>query len=86
MGLLDNLGGGMAGMLQTPEGQEMVKKFLASPEGQNMIVGYVSSPEGKKMLGNLLLGVVDKLNLSPEQKQTIRTIAEQQLQGSAPAQ
>lgn len=85
MGLLDNLGGGMSGMLQTPEGQEMVKKFLGSPEGQNMIVGYVSSPEGKKLLGTMLLGVVDRLNLSPEQKQMIRSLAEQQLQGSAPA-
>ncbi|HTY15376.1 MAG TPA: hypothetical protein VMC42_06685 [Methanoregulaceae archaeon] len=85
MGLLDNLGGGMSNMLQTPEGQEMVKKFLGSPEGQNMIVEYVSSPEGRKLLGTMLLGVVDRLNLSPEQKQTIRTIAEQQLSGSAPA-
>jgi len=71
----------MAGLLQTPEGKEMIKKFLASPEGQNMIVGYISTPEGKKLLGNTLLGVVDRLNLSQEQKQVIRTIAEQQLQG-----
>ena len=32
----------------------------------------------------MLLGVVDRLNLSPDQKQMIRTLAEQQLQGSAP--
>jgi hypothetical protein len=85
MGFLDNLGGGMSGMLQTPEGQEMVKKFLGSPDGQNMLVGYVSTPEGKKLLGTMLLGVVDRLNITPEQKQMVRTLAEQQLQGSAPA-
>ena len=50
MGFLDNLGGGMSGMLQTPEGQEMVKKFLSSPDGENMIIGYISTPEGKKPL------------------------------------
>ena len=43
MGFLDNLGGGMSGMLQTPEGQEMVKKFLSSPDGENMIIGYIST-------------------------------------------
>jgi hypothetical protein len=85
MGFLDNIGGGMSGMLQTPEGQEMVKKFLGSPDGQNMLVGYISTPEGKKLLGTLLLGVVDRLNITPEQKQMVRTLAEQQLQGSAPA-
>ncbi len=63
----------------------MVKRFLGSPEGQDMIVGFIATPEGKKLLGNLLLHIVDRLDLSPEQKQTIRSIAEQQLQGSAPA-
>ena len=83
MGFLDNLGGGMSGMLQTPEGQDMVKKFLSSPEGKDMIIGYISTPEGKQLLGSMLLGVIDRLNLNGDQKQTIRTIVEQQLQGSA---
>ncbi|MEI6841600.1 MAG: hypothetical protein WCK53_10055 [Methanomicrobiales archaeon] len=81
MGLLDSIGGGMSGMLKTPEGQEMAKKFLSSPEGQNMITSYIQTPEGKQFFGTLLLGIVDKLNLSPEQKETVRTIAESQLQG-----
>ena len=85
MGFLDNLGGGMSGMLQTPEGQDMVKKFLASPEGQNMIIDYISTPQGKQFLGTVLLGAVDKLNIPADQKQMIRNLADQHLQGSAPA-
>lgn len=68
-------------MLQTPEGQDMVKKFLASPDGQKMVISYISTPEGKQFLGTLLTGIADKLNLSPEQKETVRQIAESQLQG-----
>jgi hypothetical protein len=83
MGLLDGIGGGMSGMLQTPEGQEMVKKFLSSPDGQNMVISYISTPQGKQFLGTLLLGIADKLNLSPEQKEMVRNIAESQLQGVA---
>jgi hypothetical protein len=81
MGFMDSIGGGMSGMLQTPEGQDMVKKFLASPDGQKMVISYISTPEGKQFLGTLLLGITDKLNLSPEQKETVRQIAESQLQG-----
>lgn len=81
MGLLDGIGGGMSGMLQTSDGQEMVKKFLSSPDGQNMVISYISTPEGRQFLGTLLLGIVDKLGLSPEQKEMVRNIAESQLQG-----
>ena len=81
MGLLDGIGGGMSGMLQTPEGQETVKKFLSSPEGQNMVISYISTPEGKQFFGTLLLGIVDKLGLSPGQKEIEQHIAESQLQG-----
>jgi len=81
MGFLDSIGGGASGMLQTPEGQEAVKNFLASPEGQNMIINYVSTPQGKQFFGNLLLGIVDKLNISPEQKEMIRKIAQSQIVG-----
>jgi hypothetical protein len=81
MGLLDSIGGGMSGMLQTPEGQETVKKFLASPDGLNMVISYISTPEGKQFFGTLLTRVVDSLNISSEQKETVRQIAESQLQG-----
>ena len=81
MGLLDGIGGVMSGMLQTPDGQEMVKKFLSSTEGQNMVISYISTPEGKQFFGTLLLGIVDKLGFSPDQKERVRNIAESQLQG-----
>jgi len=80
MGLLDNLGGGMAGMLQTPEGQEMVKKFLTSAQGQNMVIGFIGTPQGQQFLGAVLSGVVDTLNLPPDAKTLVRNIAGQ-LQG-----
>ena len=86
MGFLDSIGGGVSGMLQTSEGQEMVKQFLSSPDGRNMIINYISTPQGKQFLGNLLLGIVDKLNLSPEQKEMIRNIAQSQIQGPSGAQ
>jgi len=86
MGFLDSIGGGVSGMLQTPEGQETVKKFLTSPDGQNMIVNYISTPQGKQLLGNILLGIVDKLNISPEQKEMLRKIAQSQIQESSGGQ
>jgi hypothetical protein len=83
MGFLDNIGGGVSGILQTPEGKDMVKKFLASPDGQNMIINYISTPQGKQFLGNLLMGIVDKMNISPEQKEMVRKIAQSQIQESS---
>lgn len=71
----------MSGMLQTPEGQEMAKKFLSSPEGLDMVTKYIQTPEGKQFFGTFLMGVADKLNLSPEQKGMLQKIAESQLQG-----
>jgi len=71
----------MSGMLQTSDGQEMVKKFLSSPDGQNMVISYISTPEGRQFFGTLLLGIVDKIGLSPDQKEMVRNIAESQLQG-----
>jgi hypothetical protein len=85
MGFLDNLGESMAGMLDSPEGQEMVKKFLAPSEGQNMVIRYASTPKGKQFLGIILLGVVDKLNLTTEQKGILLNIALQQMQGAPEA-
>jgi hypothetical protein len=86
MGFLDSIGGGVSGVLQIPEGQETVKNFLSSPDGQKMIINYISTPQGKQFLGNLLLGIVDKLNISPEQKEMIRKIAQSQIQESSGAQ
>jgi hypothetical protein len=83
MGFLDSIGGGVSGVIQTPEGQEMVKKFLSSSDGQNMIINYISTPQGKQFLGNLLLGIVDKMNISQEQKEMIRKVAQSQLQESS---
>jgi len=41
----------------------------------------ISTPEGKQFFGTLLTRVVDTLNISSEQKETVRQIAESQLQG-----
>jgi len=70
-------------MLQTPEGQEMVKKFLASPEGQDMVISYISTPQGKQFFGTILLRIVEELNVSTEQKEIVKQIAESQLAGAS---
>lgn len=75
---------GMSGMLQTPEGQEMVKTFLTSPEGQNMMMNFISTPQGKQFLSNILLSILDTVNVPLEAKGTIRKLAEQYLQGTSP--
>ncbi len=62
------LGGQLAGMLKSPEGQETVKKFLSSPEGIAMIKEYLLSPQGKEVVISILPQVLESLNLPPEAK------------------
>lgn len=59
----------------------MMKKFLSSPDGQNVVINYILTPERKQSFGILLLGIVDKPGLSPDQKELVRNIAESQLHG-----
>jgi hypothetical protein len=85
MGFLNSIGGVATGLLQTPEGQELMKKFLSSPDGQRMMIKYISTREGEQFLGNLLLGGVDAMNITPEQKDIVRQVARLQVQGQPDA-
>lgn len=62
-GAISGIGGAAAGYLQTPEGQEAVKKFLASPEGMTLLQNFLASAEGKKALAGALPGILSGLNL-----------------------
>ena len=64
-GTISGIGGAVAGYLQTPEGQEAVKKFLASPEGIALLQNFVGTPDGKKTMLSVLPSVVGSLNLPP---------------------
>ncbi len=62
-GSIGGLGGAAAAYLQTPEGQEAVKKFLASPEGISLLQNFAASAEGKKVMASVLPNVLSGLNL-----------------------
>lgn len=62
-GTLGGIGGAVAGYLQTPEGQETVKKFLASPEGLRLLQDFAGTAEGKRALAGLLPQILSGLNL-----------------------
>ena len=62
-GTIGGIGGAVAGYLQTPEGQEAVKKFLASPEGIKLLQNFMGTPEGKKTMAGVLPTVLSGLNL-----------------------
>ena len=62
-GTISGIGGAAAAYLQTPEGQEAVKKFLASPEGITLMQNFFASAEGKKALSGALPGILSGLNL-----------------------
>jgi hypothetical protein len=62
-GTLSGIGGAAAAYLQTPEGQDAVKKFLASPEGISLLQNFASSAEGKKVMAGVLPGMLSGLNL-----------------------
>jgi len=59
------MGGAVAGYLQTPEGQEAVRKFLASPEGVALLQNFAGTPEGQKTMLSVLPNVIGGLNLPP---------------------
>lgn len=62
-GAISGIGGAAAAYLQTPEGQEAVKKFLASPEGMTLLQNFLASADGKKALAGALPGILSGLNL-----------------------
>lgn len=62
-GTLGGIGGAVAGYLQTPEGQESVKKFLASPEGLRLLQDFAGTSEGKQVMAGVLPQVLSNLNL-----------------------
>ncbi|MDD1693198.1 MAG: hypothetical protein LUQ71_00590 [Methanoregula sp.] len=62
-GTIGGIGGAAVSYLQTPEGQETVKKFLASPEGIALLQNFAGTPEGKKTLMSVLPTVLSGLNL-----------------------
>ena len=62
-GTISGIGGAVAGYLQTPEGQEAVKKFLASPEGIKLLQNFVGTPEGKQVMAGILPTALSGLNL-----------------------
>ncbi len=62
-GSLSGIGGAAAAYLQTPEGQEAVKKFLASPEGITLLQNFAVSAEGKNVMARVLPGILSGLNL-----------------------
>jgi len=62
-GSLGGMGGAVAGFLQTPEGQDAVKKFLASPDGIKMLQNFMGTHEGKQTLMSILPTVLSGLNL-----------------------
>lgn len=62
-GTLGGIGGAVTGYLQTPEGQEAVKKFLASPEGLQLLQNFAGTSEGKQVMASVLPSVLSGLNL-----------------------
>lgn len=65
------LGGQLSGLLNNPEGKEMVKKFLSSPEGMAVIKEYLLSPQGKEIVISVLPQILESMNLPPEAKTMI---------------
>ena len=45
--------------------------------------GMLQTPHDKQFFGTPLIGIADKLSISPEQKEMVRNIAESQLKGVA---
>jgi hypothetical protein len=70
-GTIGGIGGAVAGYLQTAEGQEAVKKFLASPEGVALLQNFAGSVEGKKSLTSVLPNLLSGLNLPAGTAETI---------------
>jgi hypothetical protein len=64
-GTIGGIGGAVSGYLQTAEGQDAVKKFLASPEGIAMLQNFAGTTEGKKTLLGVLPDLLSGLNLPP---------------------
>jgi hypothetical protein len=62
-GAISGIGGAVAGYLQTPEGQDAVKKFLASPEGTKLLQNFLGTSEGKQTLGGMLPGLLAGLDI-----------------------
>jgi hypothetical protein len=72
MGLLDNIGGALGGMLSSPEGKEQIMKFISSPEGMAMLQQFISSPDGKKVAGHLLMPILGNLGIPDDLKQALQ--------------
>jgi len=70
-GTIGGMGGAVAGYLQTAEGQEAVKKFLASPQGIALLQNFAGSAEGKKTLMGVLPNLLSGLNLPAGTAETI---------------
>ncbi|NMB79530.1 MAG: hypothetical protein GYA23_10615 [Methanomicrobiales archaeon] len=70
-GSIANIGGAAASYLQTPEGQDAVKKFLASPQGIQLLSGFVGTPEGKTTMAGVMPQFLSGLNLPAGTTETV---------------
>jgi len=77
-GTISGIGGAAAAYLQTPEGQEAVKKFLASPEGISLLQNFAGSTEGRKVMAGVLPSVLSGLNLPAGASEMITTALKNQ--------
>jgi hypothetical protein len=64
-GNIAGIGGAASSFLETPEGQESVKKFLASPNGIELLKNFAMTPDGKKVIMGILPQVLGSMNLPP---------------------
>jgi hypothetical protein len=70
-GTIGGIGGAAVGYLQTAEGQEAVKKFLASPEGIRLLQSFAGTPDGQKTMLSVLPTVIGGMNLPAGAKDAI---------------